>query len=185
MAYRIIFLGGLLFILAGQILLAQGNEFVYSQQPIDFAHWLILSGSVLLIPQTVTFPPKIYSYIGIPLSLAGIACVIGMCVLDIIWWSFPSEEARMIFTDHISKVPSIWKPFITIGPSSRVFNLGLFILSLNYVDQKKSGVAVVFLATLVLLHLIPVPYRLINGYLLTLTGFSIIFLSKSSKAEMA
>jgi hypothetical protein len=38
MTYRVFFLLGLLFFLIGQIILAQGNEFVYSQQPIDFAH---------------------------------------------------------------------------------------------------------------------------------------------------
>lgn len=40
-------------------------------QPIDFAHWSLLVGIVLLIPQTMHFPNRIFSYIGIPLVLIG------------------------------------------------------------------------------------------------------------------
>jgi len=177
MTYRILFLIGLVFFLTGQIMLAQGNDFVYSQKPIDFAHWFLLLAVVLLIPQVVSsFPKKIFSFIGIPLTLIGITCIIGMCVLDFIWWSFPSEETRSEFTKHIAQVPSIWKPFITIGPSSKVFNLGLFILSLNYFNKERVGVVIVFVATLVLWHIIPLPFRLVFGYSLTLIGFSVILL---------
>ena len=181
MAYRICFIIGLMFFLIGQIILAQGNEFVYSQKPIDFAHWFLFVGAVFLIPQAVSFPKKIVSYVGIPLTLIGIACIIGMCVLDFIWWSFPNEEARIEFTNHVSNVPSIWKPFITIGSSSKVFNIGLLLLSINYFKQEKLGVILVFIATLILLHIIPVPYRLVFGYSLTLIGFSIIFIKKDFK----
>jgi len=37
---------------------AQGNDFVYSQDPIDFAHWFLLVGVVCRIPQVVSFPKK-------------------------------------------------------------------------------------------------------------------------------
>ncbi len=181
MAYRIFFVLGLVFFLTGQVILAQGNDFVYSQRPIDFAHWFLLVGVVFMIPQTVSFPKKMVSFIGIPLVLTGIACIIGMCVLDFIWWSFPSEEARIEFTRHVSKVPSIWTPFITTGSSSKVFNLGLFLLSLNYFKQEKTGVVIIFLATLILMNIIPLPYRLIFGYSLTLIGFSIIFIKTANK----
>jgi len=181
MTYRLFFIIGFIFFLIGQIILAQGNDFVYSQKPIDFAHWFLLIGAVFLIPQVVNFPKKTFSYIGIPLTLAGIACIIGMCVLDFIWWSFPTEEARIEFTNHISQVPSIWKPFITIGSTSKVFNIGLLILSLNYARQERLGVIIVFIATLILLHVIPVPFRLIFGYSLTLIGYSVILFRRDIK----
>jgi hypothetical protein len=104
-----------------------------------------------------------------------------MCVLDFIWWSFPSEEARIEFTRHVSKVPSIWTPFITTGSSSKVFNLGLFLLSLNYLKQEKVGVVIILVATLILMHIIPLPFRLVFGYSLTLIGFSIIFIKTGNK----
>jgi hypothetical protein len=179
--YKIFFLIGISFILTGQIILTKGNDFVYSQEPIDFAHWFLLIGVVFLIPQVVSFPKKIFSFIGIPLTLIGITCIIGMCVLDFIWWSFPSEEARIEFTNHISQVPSIWKTFITIGPSSKIFNLGLLILSLNYISKEKIGIGILFIATLILWHIIPVPFRLVFGYSLTLIGFTIILFGKHIK----
>jgi len=175
MLYRIIFLIGLLFFLIGQIILTRGNEYVYNQEPIDFAHWFLLVGAALMIPQVVCFPKKIFSYLGIPLTLVGIVCIIGMCVLDFIWWSFPNEAMRVEFTNHLSQIPSIWKPFITIGPSSKIFNLGLLILSLNYFEKGKLGIAILFIANLILWHIIPIPFRLVFGYGLTLISFSLIF----------
>jgi len=179
MTYKILFLVGLVLFLVGQILLAQGNDFVYSQKPIDFAHWFFLGGVVLLIPQVVSFPKTIITYIGFPLALIGIAATIGMCVLDFIWWSFPNEELRLEFSKHIYQVPSIWKPFISIGPSSKVFNSGLLILSFNYIKKEKLAVASIVIGTLVLWHIIPLPFRLMIGYAFTLLGYSIIFTRNS------
>jgi len=176
MTNKILFISGLLVFLIGQIILAQGNDYVYNLKPIDFAHWSLLVGVVLLIPQVVTFPKKIFSYIGIPLTLIGIVCMVGMCVLDFIWWSFPNEEARIEFTNHISQVPAIWKPFISIGPSSKIFNVGLLLISLDHFKSQKLGVIIIAIATLVLMHIIPVPYRLVSGYTLTLIGFSLVLL---------
>ncbi|MBQ4915606.1 hypothetical protein J8L85_14215 [Maribacter sp. MMG018] len=179
--YKTFFIIGLVFFLIGQIILLKGNDFVYAQEPIDFAHWFLLIGVVLLIPQVVSFPKKIFSLIGIPLTLIGITCIIGMCVLDFVWWSFPNEEMRNEFTDHISKVPSIWKPFVTIGPSSKIFNLGLLILSFNYFQNNKTGIVIILLANLILWHIVPLPFRLIFGYALTLIGFSLIFVRSGNK----
>ena len=66
------FIIGLIFFLTGQLLLAQGNGFVYSQEPIDFAHWFLLIVVVCLIPKVVSFPKNTFSIIGIPLTLTGI-----------------------------------------------------------------------------------------------------------------
>jgi hypothetical protein len=60
--------------------MSQGNDFVFAQEPIDFAHWFLLVEAVLLIPQFVSFPKKIFSLTGIPLTLIEITCIIGMCV---------------------------------------------------------------------------------------------------------
>lgn len=174
MAYRILFILGISFILTGQLILSNGNEYVYSQRPVDFAHWFLLVGVVLMIPQVLSFPKKIFSYIGIPLTLIGIVCTIGMCVLDFIFWSFPTDAMRQDFANHITQVPAIWKVFVTIGPSSKVFNLGLLILSLNHFKTKKPGILLLLIASLVLWHLIPLPHRLITGYALTLIAFILI-----------
>lgn len=184
LTYKIIFLFGLLCEVVGQILLAQGNDFVYQQRPIDFAHGFLLLGVVCLIPQVVSFPQKTWSYVGIPLALTGIVCIIGMCVLDFIWWSFPDQAARIEFSNHISKVPSIWLPFIKIGPSPWFLNFGLFLLSLHYVNQEKLGVGIICIATLIVVNIIPIPFKLIFGYSVSLIGYSLIFLKKGYEKEL-
>lgn len=183
MNYKHLFLLGLIIFLIGQFILVPGNEFVYSLRPIDFAHWSLFVGTLCLIPQIVSFPKSIFSYTGTPLALIGAVCIFGMCVIDFIWWSFPNDEMRMEFTNHISNVPSIWKPFMTIGPSSKIFNLGLLFLSLNYFKKARVGVILILIADLILWHIIPVPYRLVFGYSLTLIGFSIIFLKKEHEYQ--
>jgi hypothetical protein len=181
MTYRILFQTGIGFILIGQIILSKGNEFVYNLKPIDFAHWFMLIGVVLLIPQVISFPKKPFSFIGIPLTIIGITCVIGMCVIDFIFWSYPNDELRNEFANHITQVPSIWKTFMTIGSSSKVFNLGLLILSLNYLKNEKIGIGVLFIATLILWHIIPTPHRLIFGYSFTFIAFGLILFGKGIK----
>lgn len=184
MTYKISFILGLGFILIGQIIMSKGNDYVYAQEPIDFAHWFLLVGVVLLIPQVVSFPKKLFSLIGIPLTLIGITCIVGMCVLDFIWWSFPNEEMRNEFTNHISSVPSIWNPFMSIGPSSKIFNLGLLILSCNYLKSNKIGIVTILVANLILWHVIPLPNRLIFGYAITLIGFSLILFRSGNKSVL-
>jgi hypothetical protein len=180
--YKILFLLGLAFELTGQILLSKGNDFVYSLKPIDFAHWSLLIGVFLLIPQVVSFPNRMFSYLGIPLALSGIVCIIGMCVLDFIWWSQPTQEIRNEFAGHLSKFPSIWKPFITSGP--KYLNIGLLFLSLNYFKQSKLGVIIIIFTTLIFVNIIPIPFKMIVGYSLTLIGFGIIFLKKENKSML-
>lgn len=176
MNYKTLFILGIFFEVIGQILLAQGNEFVYALQPIDFTHWSLLLGVVLMIPQIVNFPNKFFSYIGVPIAIIGIVCIIGMCVLDFIWWSYPNQEMRNEFAAHISKFPSIWTPFITTGPS--FLNAGLLFLSFNYFKNNKIGVSIIILATLIIFFGRFIPNRLIYGYLITAIGFGMIFYTK-------
>jgi hypothetical protein len=181
MNYKTLFIIGLLFEVIGQVILAQGNEFVYALKPIDFAHWSLLLGVVFMIPQVVTFPNKVFSNLGTPTAIIGIVCIIGMCVLDFIWWSQPTQEIRNEFAGHLSKFPSIWKPFISIGPN--FLNVGLFLLSLNYIKQNKLGVLLIILATLILFFGRFIPYRIIAVYSITAIGFALIFYKKTSFNE--
>lgn len=181
MNYKPFFILGLLFETVGQILLAQGNDFVYSLKPIDFAHWSLLFGVALLIPQLGQFKKSLFTYIGIPTITIGIVSIIGMCVLDFIWWSQPTQEIRNEFATQISKIPSIWKPFITIGPN--FINIGLLLLAFNYFKQSKIGVALVFIATLILFFGRFIPARLIYVYFITTTGFAFMFYKKNQLNE--
>lgn len=179
--YQILFVLGLLFESTGQILLSKGNDFVYDLRPIDFAHWSLLVGVVLLIPQVGNFKKSIYTYIGVPFIMIGITCIIGMCVLDFIWWSQPTQEVRNQFAGQISKVPSIWKPFISTGPG--FINIGLLLLALNYLRQNKVGVLLIILATLIIFLGQFIPSRLIYVYLLTAFGYGLIFFKSKTINE--
>lgn len=183
LAYKILFLTGLAFEIAGQVLLARGNEFVYQQRPIDFAHWLLLLGVVFLFPQVISFPNKLWTYLGAPVAVAGIVCVIGMCVLDFIWWSLPDQEARNELADHLSTIPSIWKPFITTGTGFLYW--GLLILGLNYVKQHLVGVALVLLGVLMIFRVIPIPFRLVFGQVAILIGYGLIFFNKPEILDLS
>lgn len=180
--YKLLFVLGLLFEATGQILLSKGNEFVYALRPIDFAHWSLLIGVVLLIPQIGNFKKSIFTYFGVPIILIGITSIIGMCVLDFIWWSQPTQEIRNEFAGHLIKFPMIWKPFISSCP--KFLNIGLFILSLNYLKEQKLGVSIIITATIIkLFGWRFIPYSLIYVYLFTFIGYCIIFFKRTKVNE--
>lgn len=179
--YKILFVLGLLFESIGQILLSKGNEFVYALKPIDFAHWSLLIGVVLLIPQIGNFKASIFTYIGVPIILVGIMSIIGMCVLDFIWWSQPNQEIRNNFAGHLIKFPTIWKPFISVGPN--FINVGLAVLSLNYLKTQKVGVVLILLATLIVFFGRFIPSRFIYVYLISAIGYALVFFSSKATHE--
>ena len=84
--YKALFLIGLLLETVGQVMLYQGSALFY--KPIDFAHWCLLLGVVFLIPQVISFPDKVFSYLGIPVVIVGVVSIIGMCVIDFTLWSY-------------------------------------------------------------------------------------------------
>ncbi|CAL2077517.1 hypothetical protein [Tenacibaculum sp. 190524A02b] len=174
--YKFLFVIGLLFEVFGQVLLSNGNGFVYAQQPIDFTHWFLLIGVAFMIPAIGLFPKNIYTYIGVPIIIIGIVCIIGMCVLDFIWWSQPTQEIRNEFASHIAKFPAIWNPFITTGPN--FLNIGLLLLSFNYLRKNRIGVAFIIIATLIVYFGRFIPHRLIYAYLITAIGYTILFFKK-------
>jgi len=177
MNFKAFFILGLVFEMIGQILLAKGNGFVYTQRPIDFTHWFLLIGVVLMMPQIISFPKSIFTFFGTPIAIIGIVSFIGMCVLDFIFWSYPTQELRNEFASHISKVSVVWTPFITTGPT--FLNVGLFILSFNYLKTNRLGVFLIILATLIIFGGKFIPHRLILVYALTAVGFALIFFKKN------
>lgn len=167
--YKILFLVGLLLETIGQVMLYQRSTLFY--QSIDLAHWCLLLGVVLLIPQVISFPDKVFSYLGIPIVIVGIVSIIGMCVIDFTLWSYQANyEARSAFFQHISKVSLVWKPFMKIGPP--FLNVGLLLLSFNYWKENKLGVVVMIVATL--FTQISVSFNMIALYGLTLVAYLII-----------
>ncbi|MFS4468467.1 hypothetical protein [Maribacter sp. 2210JD10-5] len=115
---------GLVFLILNQILLLGGNEFIQNQQPIDYAHWLLLIGALLCLALNYIFSNNIFSNLATILTSLGIVALIGQATIDFLWWSYGTDfEGMDKLTRQIMERPSIRIPFMTIGPA--LFYLGL------------------------------------------------------------
>ncbi|MEM9719037.1 MAG: hypothetical protein AAGA10_07310 [Bacteroidota bacterium] len=109
---------GLLFLVISQVLLAQGFDFLQGQKPIDFAHWFMLSGAVLSLAFSFVFPKGIIHTIATVLTVIGVIAHVGMCTIDFVLWSFGQDmEGRDSLIFHLMDTPSIWLPFMVVGPA--------------------------------------------------------------------
>ena len=115
---RILCIIGLILLIIGQSLLAQGFDFLQSQSPIDFAHWALLLGAVFLINFNRVFPKGIINTIASSLTTIGVIASIGMCAVDILLWSYGTNyESRDAVVSQLFNTPSLYLPFFVIGPS--------------------------------------------------------------------
>ena len=104
------------------------------QKPIDFAHWFNLFGACLLLSFNKVFPEnKLNSFASIVTSL-GVIAHIGLCTIDFIMWSFgDNDNARAELSHQIKNTPSLFYPFIIIGPS--LLFIGLSMHALNFIKS--------------------------------------------------
>lgn len=117
---------GLTFLILNQILLLQGNEFIQTQKPIDYVHWLLLLGVLLSLSLNYIFSNGIFNNTASILTSIGIIALTGQAVIDFLWWSYGTDyEGMNKLTNQIMERPSIRIPFMTIGPA--LFYLGLAI----------------------------------------------------------
>lgn len=143
---KVFFVLGMLLFTVGQGLLQLGREFVSNQSPVDFAHWLLLVGVVFLLPFTGRLPRREIHLITIPLMLVAITAIIGMNALDFIFWSLPAGEFKDQVVAHLMSTPSIWQPFIAIGPGYP-FNIGLLLITSSYFSAARWGTFAVIAGT--------------------------------------
>jgi len=176
--YEFYFLLGLLLYTVGQFLIFifyNDIEALHSQEPIDFAHWFMLIGVLLLIPQIGNFPKSKWNYISSPTLILGIGLIIGMCVLDFVFWSLKEPELKRQVSEHLINTPEIWKPFMKFN--GLLFNLGLLTSSLSYYKNSKTGSLLVLIGTLVIY--IGGGWINVLGYILLTIGFYINFTDKN------
>lgn len=115
---------GLAFLTLNQIMLLKGNEFIQTQYPIDYAHWLLLIGVLLTLSINYIFSENIFSNTATIMTSLGIVALIGQATIDFLWWSYGTDYVGMnALTNKIMNKPSIRIPFMTIGPG--LFYLGL------------------------------------------------------------
>jgi hypothetical protein len=172
--YEFYFLLGLFLYTVGQYLIFiffNDIDALHSQEPIDFAHWFMLIGVLLLIPQIGNFPKTKLNLIGTPILVIGIGLIIGMCVLDFVFWSINSSEFKSEVATHLNNTPAIWTPFMEVG--GKVFTFGLLMSSCNYFKQSKLGVILVLIGTSIVY--LPWGWGNIPGYLFITLGFYMNF----------
>lgn len=115
---------GLIFLILNQIMLLKGNEFIQTQKPIDYAHWLLLIGALLTLSINYIFSDNIFSNTATILTSLGIVALIGQATIDFLWWSYGTDYTGMNdLTNQIMSRPSIRIPFMTIGPGLFYFGL--------------------------------------------------------------
>ncbi len=115
---KIMGITGMIFLLLSRILLANGPEFIYAQQPVDLAHWLMLIGACLILSFSFLFPKNIFNIIASPLNILGAIAHVGMCTLDFVFWSYGDDYAsRDTLIRHLMSTPVIWIPFFVWGPT--------------------------------------------------------------------
>ena len=105
---EILFLLGLFTYTIGQYLIFiffNDIEKLHNQEPIDFSHWLMIIGVLLLIPQIGNFPKSKFKPIGSPSLICGIGLIIGMCVIDFVFWSLKDPELKSQVTKNLINTP--------------------------------------------------------------------------------
>jgi hypothetical protein len=148
MKKKILCVAGLFFLVVGQIILSKGQEFVFRQKPIDYAHWFLLVGAILMFTFSSVLPKNTFHFIGTIITIMGITAFIGMCSIDFILWSFKTESSRSEFLNQLFNTPSISLPFIIVGPS--FLYLGLTIQSLNYFRTNLPGFILTVSGTIII-----------------------------------
>lgn len=132
---KILCLVGLTLFVISYIMFSQGADFIYSQKPIDFAHWMNLIGGALLINFNKVFPKNRINSIASFLTTLGVIGNIGLCALDLMMWSYGMDlEGRMELGNKINNTPSIFYPFQVFGPSFLLFGLSLH--AWNFIRRK-------------------------------------------------
>jgi len=123
---------GLLFFFISYLFFA--NILPSFHEPIDFAHWFNLIGACLLLSFNYEFPKnKLNSFASI-LTALGVIAHIGLCTIDFIMWSFgDNDNAKAELSYQIRNTPSLFYPFIVIGPS--LLFMGLSMHALNFIKS--------------------------------------------------
>ncbi len=128
-------------------LFTKGNEFAYSQKPIDFAHWLNLTGVVLILNFNKIFPKNNIGKVASILTGIGVIAFIGLNTIDFISWSFGNDNGgRNAFFNQLAQTPAIAFPFVYVGPS--MLFLGLSVHALNFIKSNLIGFILTFLGAI-------------------------------------
>ena len=138
--------GSLLLMALGQMLLGFGREFIDSQKPIDWAHWLSLVGAVGVGISVAQTKSGAIGKIARVLIIIGAIAFIGMCAIDFLLWTLPAEPTIDDVLDEALNSPGIAIPFLWVGPS--LLFIGLALKALEWWRLSIWGVTLLISGTL-------------------------------------
>ena len=75
----------------------------------------MIIGVLFLIPQIGNFPENKLNYISFPSLIFGIGLLIGMSILDFVFWSLKDPEFKSQVAKHLINTTEIWTPFMSIS----------------------------------------------------------------------
>lgn len=129
MKSKIIAVMGFILLVANQLLLLKGEEFVQSQQPIDYVHWLLFIGAICSLSVNPLFSGKFFGDIASVLTSLGVLALLGQATIDFVWWSYGEDiDGMSHLVAQIMSEPSIRIPFVTLGPALFYLGVGLHAL---------------------------------------------------------
>lgn len=168
---KTLFLAGLGVFTLGQLLLNLLGPASQDQVPIDWAHWALILGAALLIPFAARLPRRGLGLLAGPVLIAGVLAVVGMCVIDFIFWSLPADLDRTLY-ENLSAEPAIWQVFMRWGPNE-VFVAGLLLPSLLYFPVSRAGTGLVLAGALTMA--VGTHWWNVAGYVLVIAGYALCF----------
>ncbi|MGW9632031.1 hypothetical protein ACWGST_15135 [Agromyces sp. NPDC055520] len=114
----------------GQLLLSFGRDFINAQQPIDWAHWLILIGAVGGALSISGFGYGRLGRITRSLVVIGAVGFGGMVAIDLLLWTLPAEPMLDDALSAALDAPQVAVPFLWVGPA--LFFIGLAVVAVEW-----------------------------------------------------
>jgi hypothetical protein len=167
---------GMVLLTLGQLLVAQGPEFVTALRPLDWSHWLLLLGAMTLTWRLTDIQVGGWGRLGCVATVAGAAAFVGMCVIDFILWTFPSDPARQAFASQVLRSPAISLPFLTAGPSLLFVGLGILALEWVALMRWRTGLVLGGIAAVGFGQFGNTRWLVVAGHVTILAGFCAMWL---------
>jgi hypothetical protein len=114
----------------GQLLLSFGRDFIDAQQPIDWAHWLILIGAVGGALSISELGHGRLGRIARSLVVIGAVAFGGMVAIDLLLWTLPAEPVLDDALSAALDAPQVAVPFLWVGPA--LFFIGLALVAVEW-----------------------------------------------------
>lgn len=158
---------GLVLYFAGTIAVNVLGATTKIDSAIDITHWLMLSGAALTIPFAARLPRNGIALLGGPMLLVGTVLIVGMCVIDLVFWSLPDPALQAEVARELTATPALWLPFMDF--SGWVFIPALALASIVYWRRSRLGVVLTHIgaAAILVLPIWSNPY----GFFLILLGY--------------